>query len=63
MKMKKGFDPEGIVNFRVAFNSLQVALDRLEELDKDNFAKIIYQGDRRNLEKAKLSLKDLIEYI
>lgn len=61
MRIKTEIDPERIVDLRVALNSLQFTLDRLEILDKDNLAKVIYEGDRRSLAKARLALKELVD--
>lgn len=59
--IKTSIDFEQLVDLRVALNSLQFALDRLEKLDKDNFGEILYRSDRENLKNAKKALDALIE--
>lgn len=59
MKIRTEIDFDQIVDIRCALNSLQFILDRIEKLDKDNFAVVIYQGDRENLNKAREAIKAL----
>lgn len=59
MKIRTEIDIDQIVDIRCALNSLQFILDRIEKLDKDNFAVVIYQGDRENLNKAREAIKAL----
>lgn len=59
MKIRTEIEIDQIVDIRCALNSLQFILDRIEKLDKDNFAVVIYQGDRENLNKAREAIKAL----
>ena len=59
MKIRTEIEIDQIVDIRCALNSLQFILDRIEKLDKDNFAVVVYQGDRENLNKAREAIKAL----
>lgn len=60
-KIKTEIDLDQLVDLRLALDSLRFTLKRLNVVDKDNFAHIIYQTDQKNLENGLKALDSLIK--
>lgn len=61
MKIKTEIDFNHVLELRLALNSLEFALKRLKDIDKNNFAHILYETDERNLQNARKSIDAIIE--
>lgn len=61
MKIETEIDFTHVLELRLALNSLEFALKRLKEIDKNNFAHILYQTDEKNLVNARKSLDAIIQ--
>jgi len=63
MKIKTELEADQLIYIRCALNSLQFTIERLEMLDKNNLGKVIYQGDREFLNKAREAVQSLQQNI
>jgi len=61
MKIKTEIDFNDILELRLALNSLEFTLKRLKDIDKNNFAHILYETDERNLVNARKSIDAIIQ--